>query len=651
VVRDKQDRVHLQLRAGRVLARRLHDKTRASASYERVLEAEPGNAEAMGFLTERFTESQEWDRLISLYENALRVPQKLDVEQNMLVQLGTVHQKMRHRPSEAEPYFARLRKLDAAHPGMLDFYRQHLRDQGDLERLLRVLLDAQRVVADPARRVALAVEAAQLAQSSQGMGERAIEAWKSVQRLDPHNAEAARVLKELYAKSEKWNALVEVLKSQIDATPDAPVEPKVSLLRELAAVYRDRLRLDGMLINAYNAILRLDPHDRPTLDALAEKYRELGRWNDLINVLIWDAEQSSEAEHKVAIYLRVAELWLEHFSNYNQASGPLEKVIELDPTNQRALSLLRDIYERKRAWRPLFEVLKKERSATSDPAQRTALTVQLAGLAADRLHRYEDAVALFREVAADEAHAGSALDSIEKLAEREKDWTTLAEVLEKQVARQPGDEERIRLLLKLGALYADRLNDPESASRVWRRILEIDPRQGRALRSSRDALVSAGEWDALEALYERARDFEGLVDVLSSEADRASARELKVDLSLRVARIFEEKIGEPARAQRSYERVLAVDPENVKAARALAPIYEHEEKWSRLCAMLDIALRSLRPDELPERLRLLALLRQLSQERVRDSAQAFEYALRSYELAPAEDASRDALEASAEAAQ
>ncbi|HEX4353734.1 MAG TPA: hypothetical protein VHZ95_12485, partial [Polyangiales bacterium] len=409
VVRDKQDRVHLQLRAGRVLARHLHDKTRAAASYERVLEAEPGNAEAMGFLTERFTESQEWDRLITLYEHALRVPQKLDVEQNMLMQLGTVHQKMRHRPSEAEPYFARLRKLDAAHPGMLDFYRAHLRDQGDLERLLRVLLDAQRVVADPARRVALAVEAAQLAQSSQGMGERAIEAWKSVQRLDPHNAEAARVLKELYAKSEKWNALVEVLKSQIDATPDAPVEPKVALLRELAMVYRDRLRLDGMLINAYNAILRLDPHDRPTLDALAEKYRELGRWNDLINVLIWDAEQSSEAEHKVAIYLRVAELWLEHFSNYNQASGPLEKVIELDPTNQRALSLLRDIYERKRAWRPLFEVLKKERSATSDPAQRTALTVQLAGLAADRLHRYEDAVALFREVAADEAHAGSAL--------------------------------------------------------------------------------------------------------------------------------------------------------------------------------------------------------------------------------------------------
>jgi tetratricopeptide (TPR) repeat protein len=651
VVRDKQDRVPLFLRAARVLARRLHDKNRATACYERVLEAEPGNAEAMAFLTERFTENQQWDHLVTLYENALRVPQKLDVEQDILVQLGTVHHKMRGRPGDAEPYFARLRKLDAAHPVILEFYRSYLREQGDLERLLRVLLDAQRVVGEPPRRVALAVEAAQLAQSTQGMGERAIEAWKSVQRLDPHNAEAARVLKELYAKSEKWNALVEVLKTQIDSTPDSQLPHKVELLRELAIVYRDRLRLDGMLINAYNAILRLDPHDRETLDALANKYRELGRWNDLINVLIWDAEASADIAHRVAIYLQVAQLWLEHFSNYNQASGPLEKVIELEPHNREALSLLRDIYERKRAWRPLFEVLKKERTATDDPVARTALTIQLAALAADRLHRYEDAVALFREVAADEGQAERALDAIEKLAEREKDWNTLADVLEKQAARQTGPDDRIRLLLKLGGLYADRLSDPDGAGRVWRRILEIDPRQGRALRSLRDALVAQGEWDALEILYERANDFEGLVDVLSSEADRATARDLKVDLSLRVARIFEGKIGEPARAQRSYERVLAVDPENVRAARALAPIYEHEEKWARLCAMLDIVLRSLNPDDRVERLALLARLRTLSQERVRDSAAAFEYALRSYELSPADEAARAALESSAEAAQ
>ncbi len=678
VVHDKQAAHNLYLRAARVFARKLHDKERAGVAYERVLEGEPGNAEAMLYLTDRFTESERWDDLVALYEAALRVPHKLDVEQGILVQLGMVHYRMRNRPGDAEPYFARLRKLDPTHPAMLDFYRQYLTQPQDLDRLQKILVDAQRIVSDSGRRLALAVESAQLAQKIQGMGERAIEAWKNVQRLDPQHPEAARVLKELYAKSEKWNALCEVLKAQIDGTPDDQPEQKIALLRELAVVYRDKLRLDGMLINAYNAILRLTPNDRATLDALAEKYRELGRWNDLINVLVARSENdaSSDRSQRIDTYLQVARLWIEHFSNYNQASAPLEKVLELDPANRNALSMLREIYEKKRAWKQLFEVLKKEREVTQDPEQRAGLTMQLASLAAERLHRYDDAVALWREVA-EQTSAGSipaplvpvaddgtgtqpapsssagfaALEAIEKLAEREKDWKTLAGVLDQQVGRKRTAEDKIRILLKLGGVCSDRLADPASASQVYQRVLEIDPRQGRALRSLRDSLVATGSWDEVEALYARAGDLEGLVDVLSGEADRVSNKELKIALSLRVARLLEDEIKEPLRAQRSYERVLSVAPDHVQAARKLAPIYEHEEKWSRLYAMLEIALRALPDSERAERLVLRQRLRALAQDKLRDAALALTHALAAYQVAPNEEPVREALERSAELAQ
>jgi tetratricopeptide (TPR) repeat protein len=680
-VHDKQASHNLYLRAARVFARKLHDKSRAAACYERVLSNDPGNGEAMSFLTDRFTETERWDDLVLLYENALKVPHKLDVEQGILVQLGMVHYRMRNKPEDADPYFGRLRKLDPTHPAMLDFYRQHLQQQGELERLLRILSDAQRIVSDPARRLALAVETAQLAQKTQGMGERAIEAWKNVQRLDPQHPEASRVLKELYARSEKWNALCEVLKAQIDATPDTAAPEKIELLRELATVYRDKLRLDGMLINVYNTILRLQPNDRKTLEALADKYRELGRWNDLINVLIADADANADKPHRIETYLKVASLWLEHFSNYNQASAPLEKVLELEPGNRAALSMLREIYEKKRAWKQLFEVLKKEREVATDPEQRAGLTMQLASLAAERLHRYDDAVGLWREVA-EQTSAGSipapkvdgaavsnnlgagsaapsssssagyaALEAIEKLAEREKDWKTLSGVLDQQVARQRDTEDKIRILLKLGSVQADRLNDPTAASQVFRRVLEIDPKQGRALRSLRDSLVQAGDWDAVEALYDRAGDLEGLVDVLSGEADRVTGREQKIALSLRVARLLEKRIGEPLRAQRSYERVLSVDADHVQAARALAPIYEQEDKWSRLYAMLEIVLRSLPESEQTERLQLLLRLRGLAQDKLRDAGLGLTHALAAYRLAPADTSVREALERSAELAQ
>ncbi|HEX7477876.1 MAG TPA: tetratricopeptide repeat protein [Polyangiales bacterium] len=650
--RDKQDRVNFYVRGARAFARKLGEKSRAAACYERALDFDPTNPEALSFLSQHFTEGEQWDHLVGLYEDALRVPQKVEVEQGILLQIGMVHWRMRQKPSEAEPYFARLRKLDPAHPAMLDFYRAHLAQAGDAEGVLRVLLDAQRVSVEPGCKVELACEAARLAQTLPGTQERAIEGWKTVQRLDPSNSEATTVLKELYAKSEKWNALVDVLKAQVDAVPDSEPVRKVEVLRELAQVYRDHLRLDGMLINAYNAILRIAPSDRATLSALAAKYRELGRWNDLINVLSADAELLAEPAARIATYLEVAQLWVEHFSNYNQAASPLERVLEIEPANREALSRLRDIYEKKRAWKQLFEVLKKERSVASDPAVRAKLTVMMAELAADRLQRYQDAVELWREVSSDPHYGASALEALEKLAEREKDWPTLAQVLEQQVARESSDEARIRVLLKLGSLHAERSADPEAASRAWRRILEIDPKQGRALRSLRDSLLSFGEWDALEALYERAGDFEGLVDVLSGEADAAQSREAKVDLSLRAARVFEEKIREPARAQRSYERVLSVDPQNVRAARALAPIYEKDEKWSRLCGVLEVIRQGLpAASATTEKLELLARLRVLAQDKLRDGEGAFGHALAAYQLAPTDPSVRESLEAAAELAQ
>jgi len=184
-----------------------------------------------------------------VYEDALRVRQKLEVEQALLLQISMVHWRMLGKPDAAEPYFARLRKLDPAHLAVIEFYREFCDGEERAEVLMDVLTDAQRVSQDPELKRTLAVEIAQRAQAVPGMTERSIDAWKMVLRVDPGHAEASSILKELYAKSSKWNALVEVLRNEIDAVPSDEVERKVALLRELSTVYRDYLRMDGMIVS------------------------------------------------------------------------------------------------------------------------------------------------------------------------------------------------------------------------------------------------------------------------------------------------------------------------------------------------------------------------------------------------------------------
>ncbi|MCA9608387.1 MAG: tetratricopeptide repeat protein, partial [Myxococcales bacterium] len=421
--RDREEKVHLMIRAARVLANELGDADRAAQTYEKVLDFHPNHSRTMSWLVGYFMEREDWDHLVALYEDALRSRNKLDDEAGVLLQLGMVHWRFRDAPDKAEPYFARLRKMDPAHPGMLDFYRSYYENDEDPHQLVKILTDAQRGAAADEQRLALAIELAEAATLA-GQDERAIDAWKSVLRADPQNAQAPRELRGLYERTEKWNALVEVLKSEADSVPDDEPERKVALLRELIPIYRGRLGLDVMVINTYNAILQLDPTDQEAIDALAQTYESTNRWNDLIGVLTKQAEAAEAPSDKVELYLRVADLWIERFANYNQATQPLEQVIEIEPENRQALKALKDIYTKKRAWTNLYDVLIKESRLASDPDARLEYKLELADLAGKRLHRHADAIQIWKEILEQEPDLPDALDNLQKLAEREKDWET-----------------------------------------------------------------------------------------------------------------------------------------------------------------------------------------------------------------------------------
>src|SRR6185369_3078033 len=143
-------------------------------------------------------------------------------------------------------------------------------------------------------------------------------------------------------------------------------------------------------------------------------------------------------------------------------------------------------------------------------------------------------------------------------------------------------------------------------------------------------------------------DFEGLAEVLSGAADRAKEGSVKIDLSYRAAQVFEGRLGQPERAVRSYERVLSTDPTDVKAARALIPLYEKDEKWNRLPALYELLVE--RTDGVEEKLELYSRLVEISGKQLADRRAAANYARRAYELAPDSPVALDILEESSRAA-
>ena len=640
----------------------LGDSVRADAAVRRVLVIDPAQPQALRAVTDVLAAAGDWAALVTTYQSAIKARRDGD-DLGMLLQVAMLLWKHIGDLDQAEEYFRRVRKIDPAHPAAIDFYREYYPKKGENQKLLALLRQVEKQVrprSDSADLAAAAggrsisVEIAQLAEA-QNNPEKAIEAWKQHLRQDPASAEARAALVRLYRKTEKWNALLDLMKEEIERLPETEVAARVDRLHQIVEIYRDKLRLDVMVINTYNAILKIDPDNKRAADELAAKFRALGRWNDLIAVLTRKSEAPGVPDdERIAVLREIADLWSERFGNFANAVRPLERIVEIAPRTQisgDALAKLKEIYTKRRQWRALIDVLGREANELA-PLDKRAKQAEMARLAAERLGDSRLAIEIYNTILAEAGpdHADT-LVALAALYEREKRFMALAEILERQVAalaEQKKTKETIALLEKLGQIYADRLGSAQVAATQWKRILDLEPNHAKALRTLRELYATAGDFAGLEQLYARLGQQEELVDALLGIADRLDDKARRLPLVERAAQLAQERAdrAETAkdanaaqtmeRARQVWERVLAVDAQNLTAAKALAPIYTKQEKWARLITMYEIELAAA--TDVKDRLAKIAQIRQLCEQRLASRTLAFAWTLRAYELDPTSEA-------------
>ena len=624
---------------------RTSNPARAEKALRRVLQLDPMHPRALRFATDAAATAGDWPAVVALYQAALRArPGSEDL--GMLLQIAMVLWKHVGDLEQAEEYFRRVRKVEAAHPAALEFYRSYYTAKGETGKLMSMLKQVQGGSGP------VSAEMAELAEA-QNNPEKAIEAWKQHLRADPSSAQARTALQRLYRRTEKWNALLDLMKDEVDRLGEGEIAGKVARLFEVAEIYRDRLKLDVMVINTYNAILKIDPENQRAGDELAAKFRALGRWNDLIAVLTRKSEAPNVPDdERVKLLREVADLWTERFGNFANAIKPLEKIAELAPSDATAIARLKEIYTKRRQWRQLIDILGKEAGARSGDERRGKQS-EMARLAAERLGDTRLAIEIYNRVLAEAASdspfpgpppAGDPSETLALLAnlyDREKRHLAFAEILHRQVAalraKQPvPTREAIALLEKLGQVYAERLSAPQQAAAAWQEILELEPNHSKALRTLRELYAMAGDFVGLEQLYARLGQEDELVDALLAIADRLDGKDKRLPLVERAAQLAQKRAdaqpGAIEKARAVWERVLAVEAHHVPAASALAPIYEKQEKWTRLLTMREIELGGLVDRD--ARLAKIAQIRALCEQKLASKSLAFTWALKAFELDP-----------------
>ncbi|MFP6684480.1 MAG: tetratricopeptide repeat protein, partial [Polyangiaceae bacterium] len=567
----------------------LSDSKRGAQAFRQLLELDPHNSSALAYLVDLHSTDENWEQLIALYEDQLHaggIPR--DDEFGVWVQVAMLNWKALENPGAAEPYFEKVRRAQPSHAGMLGFFRELCTEQDDSARLISILTDAEQSLDDGEAKSAVMEEIANLAESQEN-ARQAIDQYKSMIRKNPSDDNARAKLKRLYLQTESYNALVELYRHDLQRTDESEKESRLAILSEIKTIYERHMHSDTALLTVLSQILQIDASDEDAVRGLIRVYESLNRWRDLLNMQQRLAELTSSDTERVKLLRAVARRWLEQFSNVQNAIRAYECLIEATGDDDEAREKLIELYRKRRAWAKLYDLYETQLDRVEDEA-RAELMVDMAKLAAERLDRGPDAVRLLKEVLEFDPAAEGVLDQLERHAERQKDYATVAEVLERRFDDAPDEKNKLTLLQKLGVLHADKLGDPASSNRAWRRVLDVSPGHKRALRVLRKSYVEEKDWEGLDDLYRSQDDVEGLADFLSTTADRNKDQEQKKELSFLAAAVYTDDLHSPERAVRSYERVLSVEPSNVRAAESLLPLYEKEDKWSRLPGLYTILL-------------------------------------------------------------
>ncbi|MCB9536432.1 MAG: tetratricopeptide repeat protein [Myxococcales bacterium] len=535
----------------------------------------------------------------------------------------------------------KLRELakKSDHPGATAFQLQRLVETGKWRNVQQLLTDS--LGGDPnTARVEALRQMARLAEERTDEDAKAADFWRQVHQVEKDDVEARDALLRLYEKLEKWNQYADVLRQAVDDIPDSDVEAKVAGLRKLVAVLTEHLRQDATVVQIYGQILELDPDDDEAREALVEKYEAMRRWPDLVGLLQQQADRASGAQ-RLALNLRIADLYLNKFRNQAEAIKAYEAVLEDDPDNRDALEALDQMYEKRRDWDSLVAVRRQLADMAEDVDAQVQAYKDLADYATKKMRRTEIALEVWEHVLALSDGDTDALEALVGLYEQAKDFDKLVETTDRLVEVVDDPAQKVDLLQKSGIVLQDRVGDKEAAVGVWQRLLAIEPDHRRAGDSLKKALIELNDWDALAVFFGERDKWDEYVRVLEGQVGVQQDDPTRIELLFRAATIWEENLEQQDRAVRALERVRQIEPENLRAARALEPIYSEHNDHRKLVDVLEVLLAH---EEAPaERRALMMRSAQLAEEHLRNVEGAFEWVRKVVDEHPADAEARAEL--------
>ena len=617
VIETDEDKVELLMRAAQISNEQLREPARAIPHYERILEIDPTQIDAIHALTDLYTKRQDWQKLIQVSNIEINLIDDMEQKIARLCAIADTYENQLFNKGEAFHTLIRAFEINPlAEEARADLER--IADETDRwDDLVDVYSREVEQLTDPEAQVPLWMRLGQIQHMELQEFDAAINAYRVALALDPLQQDAIEALEELYDQGEKWQELIDIYLSKMQLIED--LDEQKDLLLKIAELREYQLEDFHGAIEAYLSILALDPEAREVLPSLEKLYRLQEQWTELIGILEARIEHTSDTNQIFEMKSEIAQVYDQHLEMPEQAIEAYQYILSFDANNRTVLQALEKLYTELEQWEALLEVLTKEIELSVRPNDKVNLYYRMAIVWEEELLDNSMAIDNLKKILDLDRWNLPALKGLERLYRAAEDWALLIETYERHLKAIDDLEQMADLYYEIGSIYQEKLDDTNRAITYYQRVLDSDPFYQLALSS-------------LGKLYEAAGNWAKCIEMMEREARVVNDPDQLVDVYFRIGKLYEERLVQIDRAKESYRKALEFQPSYLPAIRSLKVIHFLQRDWD---GVIKLAMQEERcTEEGQGKANIFCEIGKLYRERLADTEQASQYYYRALEVVP-----------------
>ena len=604
-------------RIARVQRAQLNDLEGARRHYEAAYASDDTDGEAIDALEALYFHFQQWNELVAVLVRKVELTEDVDAKKGLLFRVSALYEEMLEDPYRAVETYRAVLELDAVDARALDALERIFLTLGQWEDLMEVLHRKAELTEElSARKDIYYVIGAAYDRELDDLT-RAVETYQKVLSWDAEDQTALTALDRLYARMEKWDELLAVLRRSVEV--EGEPEARVALRFRVANLYETSMDDVAQAVSGYASILADVPGHEPSLQALEGLVRSdrearratsvlepvhqaAGAWERLIGVWRSLLDVTTDPEQLTALRMQIGQAWEDMLGDADRAFEAFGDAFRDDPNEAQAVVALERVARSADLWRPMVELVENQLNRLHGEPVARDLYLRVARIHEVELGSNLDAIERYRRVLELEHDDEGAILALDRLYEKEGLWVELVEVLRLEIARAEATDARVSLHLRLGTLLESALSDVEGAIAAYREVLSEAPGHAEAI-AALERLFAAGHaqpqvGELLEPYYVELEDWTALHGLLEALLAHREPGEDRTRHLHRLAELALERLSNESKALDWYGVSFRETPEDETARKELGRLAQRTGRFEDLVRIFAEGLQRTQDAEL-----------------------------------------------------